>query len=370
MFVAVLPLLLLLASATVSSSDSRSVPLWVVNVSSLPPDYVPLFQSAQGAVNRGSDTTAGTPAALLMLVGLTSDNGADSALLAFLRARYGSFLSVDESRVLAGEEEPWRLFQLPFVKSSLSDVVFCGSNDARPALSAALSVASAHGGAAATCASPSGRKDILARTGLRVLADLSGRWPVGDNSTTGSNACTEVNAFVAALPSGNFSSVGWATWPSGGAGGVPTTGYDYVTSERLLTMCMDSAGSDWNTTQSSLLARYPPLARGFGERNRFCCCAIFFRNTTVCQDRLGTNMRETQTRRRVPLGGKRASERASNTAFSHASSFRFRQQHCSDTCASSLHLTSFSFVCVGLYLPGRPGGRKRVLISLHCQPRA
>jgi hypothetical protein len=338
--VAVLPLLLLLASATASSSDSRSVPLWVVNVSSLPPDYVPLFQSAQGAVNRGSDTTAGTPAALLMLVGLTSDNGADSALLAFLRARYGSFLSVDESRVLTGEEEPWRLFQLPFVKSSLSDVVFCGSNDARPALSAALSVASAHGGAAATCASPSGRKYILARTGLRVLADLSGRWPVGDNSTTGSNACTEVNAFVAALPSGNFSSVGWATWPSGGAGGVPTTGYDYVTSERLLTMCMDSAGSDWNTTQSSLLARYPPLARGFGERNRFCCCAIFFRNTTVCQDRLGANMRETQSKRRVPQGGKRASEQhrlqpRKQLSFSSAALFRHLCQ-----------LTSFDFILV------------------------
>ena len=233
-------------------------PLWVVNVTALPPHLVPLFQSAQGVVNR-----AGGPAVLL--VGLATDGGAERTILPFLRSRFGAWLAYDESRYLAGSAA-WDLFQQPFVRAAVRGVVFCGSADANPALSAALSVAAAHGSAAAVCASPSSRREILGRTQLPLLADLSGRWPAldGNGTALGARQCQSVNAFVAALPSANFSNRSFATWPAEPPGGAPTTGYDHCASERMLVMCMDSAAADWNSTQASLLARYPPLSVGFG----------------------------------------------------------------------------------------------------------
>ena len=238
--------------------DEPPAPLWVVNVSSLPPHIVPLFQSAQGVVNR-----AGGPAVLL--VGLATDGGAERTILPFLRSRFGPWLAYDESRYLAGSAA-WDLFQQPFVRAAVRGVVFCGSADANPALSAALSVAAAHGSAAAVCASPSSRREILGRTQLPLLADLSGRWPAldGNGTALGARQCQSVNAFVAALPSANFSNRSFATWPAEPPGGAPTTGYDHCASERMLVMCMDSAAADWNSTQASLLARYPPLSFGFG----------------------------------------------------------------------------------------------------------
>ena len=229
---------LLLLSAPVQAAAPRSsaeplappAPLWVVNVSGLPPHLVPLFQSAQGVVNR-----AGGPAVLL--VGLATDGGAERTILPFLRSRFGAWLAYDESRHLAGSAA-WGLFQQPFVRAAVRGVVF---------------------------ASPSSRREILDRTQLPVLADLSGRWPALDgNASLGPRQCLSVNAFVAALPSANFSNRSFATWPAEPPGGAPTTGYDHCTSERMLVMCMDSAAPDWNSTQASLLARYPPLSFGFG----------------------------------------------------------------------------------------------------------
>lgn len=95
--------------------------LWVVNVSSLDPSLVPLFQTTQGVVNRVISD------AQIMLVGISADMtksggsgggtqpaGFDAAELSleFLRADYRAELAYGKSRVL---NDPWALFQQPFV---------------------------------------------------------------------------------------------------------------------------------------------------------------------------------------------------------------------------------------------------------------
>ena len=106
------------------------LPLWVVNVTGLPARMVPLFQAAQGVVNRGTQDR-------VMLVGLVADSvhssaGADAAVwgLDFLRGQYADRLAYSESRVLAGAGA-WRLFAL---RDAPTHVVWCGSADTPLAL--------------------------------------------------------------------------------------------------------------------------------------------------------------------------------------------------------------------------------------------
>lgn len=305
------------------SSSARPLPLWVVNVSSVAPNLLPLFATTQGVINRHD-------AARVLLVGMAADKdkltGADAAALSldFIRGstRYRAELEYSAERVL---NEPWALFAQSFVPEAATHVVLCDVADAPHALYAALTLAAAHGGAAAVCVSAGEERSmVLERSRLRVDRDLSGLWPL--SSYNSSQACAAVNAYIDALlregvrgsagssaqlstegrgaarsaavalgratcrwvesmslrsvrmmiraaaarggsqvGAGNFSSSHFATWGASVAG-MPTQGYDFAISQRMVTLCLDAAAADWSEggAQWRLLKRYPPLSFGFG----------------------------------------------------------------------------------------------------------
>ena len=261
-------LLALIATARPAPSAASSpspLPLWVVNVSGIPSNLLPLFATAQGVVNRRSGV------ARVLVVGNSADadklTGADAAALSldFLRSHYQAQLAYADTRVLA---DPWALFAQDFAKSAVTHAVLCDANDAPHALYAALTLAAANGGAAAVCVgSGAERSMVLEKSGLRILSDLGGRWPAAQFN--GSAACLSVNAFIDAqlregIGAGNFSSSYFATWGAAFAG-KPTQGFDFAIAERMVTLCMDATASDWREgAQQRLIARYPKLSFGFG----------------------------------------------------------------------------------------------------------
>ena len=252
--------------------------LWVFNASRVSgissqsgSNLVSLFQTAQGVVNRVD------PSNRVMLVGLSADilkgDGSDAAALSlgFLKERYGDHLAYDASRDFSGED-PWKLFGLPFVRAAVTHVVEVGSADAPQALYAALTVASIHGRAAVLHASPSERREVLARTGLQPISSVVGVLPGSSNSS-----CADANTFVAQqLHSHQESSSGGGGGSGSGGGsggsnlsnaifstwghnvmGKPTQGFDFTLYKRMLAFCMDSGADDWATTQRRILAFFP-----------------------------------------------------------------------------------------------------------------
>ena len=100
--------------------------------------------------------------------------GADAAALSldFLRSHYSTQLAYSATRVLA---DPWALFAQPFVHAALTHVALCDTADAPHALYAALTLAAAHGGAAAVCVGAGEeRATVLAKT-----RPQAGRAPTG-----------------------------------------------------------------------------------------------------------------------------------------------------------------------------------------------
>lgn len=267
-----LALLLLLvvpvrAATPRSPAGAAAVPpkqLWVVNVSTVPTNLVSLFQTASGVVNREG------AADRVLLVGLAADqlkapDIADAAglSLTFLRQRYAAELAYDRVRDL--QSDPWQLFELPFVRRSVTHAVEIGSADAPQAIYAALTVASVHGHAAVLHCSPSERAEVLEKTGLQPISSVLGLF------TDMNRSCAAVNAFVARQlsdveASANLSNSMFATWGQT-VKGVPTQGFDYVVHVRMLAFCMDSSAVDWSTTQRDILEHFPrgkALPFGFG----------------------------------------------------------------------------------------------------------
>jgi hypothetical protein len=257
-------LIIALLVVTESFAESRVLEnpkeLWVLNVTNVPANWVTLFQTVQGVVNRAQNHSA------VMLIGLKADaDGAhepsDAAVksLKFLRDHYTNELTYDTARVLA---DPWKLFSHP-VFHRTSHLVLCSTDDAPEALYAALTLASIHGHAAAVCANPKDQATILRKSGLTLLRNISGQFPRSSSKT----ACADVNTFVKheaeAQTTNVFSTQYVATWGAG-AKGKPTQGFDMVTSERMLVMCLDSQASDFATVQTKLLSRYAPLSLVFG----------------------------------------------------------------------------------------------------------
>jgi len=254
---------LVAAASLLAAAVAAPLKVWVVNVSTaeVPTSLVSFYQTAQGVINRVSTTDR------VLLVGLTADrlkiSGQDAAALslAFLRAepRYRPLLSFDDARYIAAARA-LTLFEQPFAKAALTHVVELGSDDADQALYAALTVAAQHGRAAVLRASPSTRREILARTGLtQLLPSLVGQV----TATNSSIACAQANKFVRKQlrrDASNVSTAMFATWGRSVAG-KPTKGFDFVIYKRLLTFCMDAQGSDANTTQLDILSHFPRVTK-------------------------------------------------------------------------------------------------------------
>jgi hypothetical protein len=192
---------------------------------------------------------------MVMTVGI---DDSEQGQLDFLAAHYGFAVKYMNS---------WDLFSEPFARAAVTHVVVCGVDDSPLALHAALTAASVHGAAAATCVSKGDRTKILG-LGLQLAEDISGVFP----DTAG--AASSVNKWVLKRQredrhaAGNLSTSIFATWSSNTNTKSPTSGYDFVTYSRLLTMCLDSQAADFDTTQTSILqsfaANQSSMALGFG----------------------------------------------------------------------------------------------------------
>lgn len=263
----------LLALATVGTAShavAQAKALWVVNMSSVEASLQPLFKTVQGVVNREAAV------ARIVLVGLAEDDykegdvNAAAESLGFIRQHYASSLEYSAARVLA---DPWDLFSKPVVGSTATHLVLCSTDDAPQSLYAALTLASVHGKAAAVCASPEGQANLLKRTGLVLLRNISGMFPLNQSTVDDDgddDACGAVNLFVEAAAKKDdatgapvLSREYFGTWGIE-LGGLPTQGFDFAAKERMLVMCLDSGASDWSTTQTRLLRRYAPLSLGWG----------------------------------------------------------------------------------------------------------
>jgi hypothetical protein len=238
-------------------------PLLVANVSSVDHALLPLWLSAQGVINRHSHNSRSSAASSMVM--LTGFDDSETGQLAFLRSHYG----FDPQQL----RDPWALFDAPAARAALTHVVLCGSGDDPTALHAALSRAGTHCCCAAVCASPAQTKQLLNRTGLVVLEDLRGRWPVG---TPGAPALT--NAYVrklllpplllppllphraagpadaaGAVDAGDLDTGMFATWSAGTRANAPTAGFDFVTFRRLAVITLNASAPDFNSTQSDVL---------------------------------------------------------------------------------------------------------------------
>ena len=116
-------------------------PLYVMNLSAVAPNLVPLFLSAQGTLTR-------LRLAQLMAVGL-DDSG----------TRQKQFLETHYNFSSAVDLDPWAIFSLPGVRGNLA-VVLCDAEDSPLALHAALTLASVHGQAAAACVNSTQRQQV------------------------------------------------------------------------------------------------------------------------------------------------------------------------------------------------------------------
>ena len=116
-------------------------PLYVMNLSAVAPNLLPLFLSAQGTLSR-------LDLARVMTVGL-DDSG--PMQLQFLQTQYNFSDAV--------ELEPWSIFSLPEVQGNLA-VVLCDVQDSSLGLHAALTLASVHGQAVATCVNSTQRRQV------------------------------------------------------------------------------------------------------------------------------------------------------------------------------------------------------------------
>ena len=115
--------------------------LYVMNLSAVAPNLLPLFLSAQGTLSR-------LDLARVMTVGL-DDSG--PMQLQFLQTQYNFSDAV--------ELEPWSIFSLPEVQGNLA-VVLCDVQDSSLGLHAALTLASVHGQAVATCVNSTQRRQV------------------------------------------------------------------------------------------------------------------------------------------------------------------------------------------------------------------
>eukprot|EP01079_Euglenida_sp_SAG-EU17-18_P001615 gene1615-2849_t len=231
-----------------SPCDPSGGALVVVNVSGATPTLVPLWMSIAGVVN-GQECAEDR----IFLAGM-GDDDVDQAHLAYVSSAYslGPVISL---------QDPWQLLGRQSVHDA---VVLCGDKDSPVALHAAMSAASAAGGSAAVCASAKDAGRLLQSGMMQLGLNLTGRFP---GTMAISAAAQAINAYAGALLAGpakaNLSSTWFAAWPADGSG-VPTIGYDFVASQRMVMFALDPRAPDWNHTQVPLLRHFAPLSAGFG----------------------------------------------------------------------------------------------------------
>jgi len=222
------------------STQDGGQPLFVVNMSAIEHNMLPLWLSAQGTLARLGRMN-------VMLVGI---DGSEAGQLGFLHSQYN---------YSAQEVAPWELFT--HVQPWAMSVVLCAANDSSLALHAALTLASQHGNAAAVCVDKVQRDQVLG-AGFSLLSDLSGMFP--DTCATPAKLNSWVRAQQRERDS-NLSTSMFATRPVQSRTNAPTAGFDFVTYRRLPVMCLDAAASDFASTQTDILTAYQPgTVAGFG----------------------------------------------------------------------------------------------------------